>query len=101
MSNHKNEADRYEQKWERACAKDSPLVKGVKELRQSYLVPLRYGASVALADHTAATDSFIERHSAAMDICEHPSVRISLLTLIPQSTCLPGHQVDVRLVTTG
>jgi hypothetical protein len=34
VSNHKNEADRFEQVWSRACPKDSPLVKGDVEMRE-------------------------------------------------------------------
>ncbi|WVF71389.1 beta-1,2-xylosyltransferase 1 [Kwoniella sp. CBS 6097] len=53
VSNHANENDRFEQDWTKACAKDSPLNKGEKELPEA--------------------DSFISSHTAAMDICEHPS----------------------------
>jgi hypothetical protein len=35
VSNHPNEVDRHEQDWHKACAKDSPLNKGEKELRES------------------------------------------------------------------
>jgi beta-1,2-xylosyltransferase len=81
VSNHPNEDDRFEQIWERACAPDSPLVKGVKELRKLSCVPLPSAESKA--DFSAETDTFISRHAAAMDICQHPSVRIiSYLTEI-------------------
>lgn len=53
VSKHVNEVDRHEQDWHKACAKDSPLNKGEKELPQA--------------------DTFIAAHSAAMDICQHPS----------------------------
>lgn len=33
VSNHPNEDDRFEQDWHKACAPDSPLNKGEKELR--------------------------------------------------------------------
>lgn len=74
VSNHPNENDRFEQVWERACSPDSPLVKGVKELRE--LDTTENPRKVA--DTIAETDTFISRHAAAMNICEHPSVTLLL-----------------------
>jgi beta-1,2-xylosyltransferase len=69
VSNHPNEEDRYEQDWNKACAKDSPLNKGEKELRE-----LSGSFGFTASNESAQSDTFISRHTAAMDICEHPSV---------------------------
>ncbi|ORX35699.1 hypothetical protein BD324DRAFT_631296 [Kockovaella imperatae] len=53
ISTHANENDRFVQDWKSACAPDSPLVRGEKELPQP--------------------DTFINAHTSAMDICQHPS----------------------------
>ncbi|ODN80875.1 beta-1,2-xylosyltransferase 1 [Cryptococcus amylolentus CBS 6039] len=49
----KDEIDRPEQNWHKACAEDSPLNKGVVE--------------------ELSSDTFISSHLSAMDICEHPA----------------------------
>ena len=73
MSKHDNEEDRFESDWHKACAPDSPLNSGVEELRE-FCMP-----SAVVADIQAEVDSFVAAHGAAMDICEHPSVRQSTL----------------------